>query len=224
MNREAKPDALRRVALLAGAVAGAWAASGCGVLVDRPGRPNLYDLGPTPALPSAREPGAPPLVLAEVEAAGVLEGSGIVYRLDYLDPHQLRAYGQSRWSQPLPQLVRQRLADRLAGVRVVLGPADAATLSRAGAVSRVLRIELLEFAQHFPTAGRDESQGRLRLRATLQQPGAGPLAQRVFVATRMAPSGDAAGGVRALAACLDEVAGQLDAWLQEAGAPQAPRR
>lgn len=205
--------------LLAG-LAAALLATGCGTLVDRPGRPNLYDLGPLPAssAPAASAP-ADPLVLAEVEASGVLEGTGMLYRLDYLDERQLRVYAQSRWSHPLPQLVRQRLTDQLGRERVVLGPSDAAALARASSVNRVLRLELQEFAHHFDSP--ESSRGQLRLRATLQQPGVAAgrgLVQRMFVVSRPAPSADAAGGVRALAAALDGAGGEIAQWLRESAA------
>lgn len=202
--------------LLAG-LAAALLVAGCGTLVDRPGRPNLYDLGPLPgSSAAAASTPADPLVLADVEASGVLEGTGMLYRLDYLDDHQLRAYAQSRWSHPLPQLVRQRLTDQLGRDRVVLGPSDAAALARASSVNRVLRLELQEFAHHFDSP--ESSHGQLRLRATLQQPGAAAgrvLLQRMFVVSRPAPSGDAAGGVRALAAALDTAGDEIAQWLRE---------
>lgn len=191
--------------------------AGCGALVDRPERPTLYDLGPAPASAGApAQARAEPLVLAEVEASGVLEGTGLLYRLGYVDDRQLRAYAQSRWSQPLPQLVRQRLADLLGREHVVLGPSDAAVLARASGVGRVLRLELQEFAHHFD--GPDSSHGQLRLRATLQQAGAEPgrvLVQRVFVVSRPAPTADAPGAVRALAAALDAAGVEIAQWLRE---------
>lgn len=202
--------------LLAG-LAAALLVAGCGTLVDRPGRPNLYDLGPLPTTSAApASTPADPIVLAEVEASGVLEGTGMLYRLDYLDDHHLRVYAQSRWSQPLPQLVRQRLADQLGRERVVLGPSDAAALARASSVNRVLRLELQEFAHHFDTP--EASRGQLRLRATLQQPGDAAdrvLLQRMFVVSSPAPSSDAAGGVRALAAALDAAGTEIAQWLRD---------
>lgn len=204
------------VSRLLPALLAALLAAGCTALVDKPERPTLYDLGPAPANSAATAAQADPLVLAEVEASGVLEGTVMLYRLGYVDDHQLRAYAQSRWSQPLPQLVRQRLTDQLGRERVVLGPTDAAALARASGVTRVLRLELQEFSHHFDSP--QASRGQLRLRATLQQPGAGTdrgLVQRVFIVSRPAPSGDAPGAVRALAAAVDGVGSEIAQWLRE---------
>jgi cholesterol transport system auxiliary component len=214
------PQPLRRAALLAAALL----VAGCKAIVDKPERATLYDLGPGPA-PAATPAQVELLVLADVEANGVLEGTGLFYRLGYVDNHQLRSYAQSRWSQPLPQMVRQRLADQLGRDRLVLAPADAAALVRPGGAMRVLRLELQEFAQHFVSA--TESRGQLRLRATLQQGAAGErpvLQQRVFVVSRPAPTGDAPGGVRALGAALDAAAVEIAQWLGEASPAAAPGR
>jgi len=158
------------------------------------------------------------LVLAQMDAAGALDGPRMLYRLNYNDPRELRAYAQARWSAPAPQLVRQRLAERLAANFTVLGPADAAARIRpAGPPDLVLRLELQEFAQHFD--GPASSVGRLRLRATLVPSGATGgrlLAQQVVSIERVAPSADAAGGVRALAEAVDEAAALLTQWLTKA--------
>ena len=77
-----------------------------------------------------------------------------------------------------------------------------------------LRVSLEEFSHYFetPTA----SLGLVRLRATLVQStpaGERVLAQRVFAARRAAPSADAAGGVKALAAASEAAIGELVGWV-----------
>ncbi|MBG9388750.1 ABC-type transport auxiliary lipoprotein family protein [Caenimonas aquaedulcis] len=197
-------------ALLLAALLGA-----CSALPDKPVRATLYDFGPLlEAAAPARLTGAP-IALADVEAAGALDGSSILYRLGYADDHQLRPYANSRWSATPPQLMRQRLRQQLGRERAVLDLVDTAALARSGGASpRVLHIDLEEFSQLFETAA--SSFGVVRIRATLMDNTAGGevlVAQRAFTARRPAPTADASGGVRALAQASDAVADELAQWL-----------
>ena len=192
---------------------------GCAGLVDKPARPVLYDFGPGSAtstsVPTRALRGA--VVLADIEAAGALDGSAVLYRLGYADSHQLRPYAQSRWSAPPPQLVRQRLREQLGRERVILNPGEGAALARSeGLLPRSLRIELEEFSHFFESPA--TSMGVLRLRATLLENTAGGeklLAQRNVVVQRPAPTADAPGGVRALTAAVDAAADELSQWLAQ---------
>jgi cholesterol transport system auxiliary component len=180
----------------------------------------VYDFGPGATTPqiSKRMAPLPPLLLTEVDAAGVLDGTAVLYRLGYADAQQLRPYAQARWSMTPAQLLRQRLRETLGQRRSVLSPADAAP---AGTL--VLRLELEEFSQWFASA--QSSSGLLRLRATVSRSGnpAKLLAQTGFVVQRPAASADAAGGVQALAQASDALLVELDAWLQQvATAESAP--
>jgi cholesterol transport system auxiliary component len=158
-----------------------------------------------------------PLVLAEIEASGALEGTPLLYRLGYADDHQLRAYAQSRWSAPPPQLLRQRLREQIGRERAVLSLDESAALDRQKvATVYLLRLELEEFAQVFDTPQR--SRGVLRLRATLLAPnGSGEqlLGQRSIAVEGAAPTPDASGGVRALTAATDAAAADISAWLRQ---------
>jgi cholesterol transport system auxiliary component len=201
----------------------AWLA-GCASLVDKPVQRTLYDFGPG-TVPTAQAPAVrqASLALAEVEATGALEGSAVLYRLGYVDAHQLRPYAHARWTAPPGQLVRQRLRELLGRDRVILSETEGAALAReGGTLPRVLRLELEEFAQYFESA--DQSFGRARLRATLVEntpAGERLLAQRSFDFRQPAASPDAPGGVRALAAATDALALELAQWLQQAG-PRTP--
>jgi cholesterol transport system auxiliary component len=187
----------------------------CSALPDKPVRSTLYDFGPAPDAVASRD-ALPPIVLADIEASGALDGSSILYRLGYADDHQLRPYSQSRWSAPPPQLIRQRLRLQLGRDRPVLDFGDSAALARnAGQTPHVLRIDLEEFSQLFESAS--QSVGHLRLRATLMDNTAGGerlIAQRSFTVRQPAPTADASGGARALAAATDSAAGQIAQWLQ----------
>ena len=204
-----------RVILLALLLAGL--AAGCSSFVDKPVRPALYDFGPGQVTAAAQPPTRAALVLADVEGAGALEGSAVLYRLGYADDHQLRPYAQARWSAPPPQLVRQRLREQIGKDRVVLNPGEGAALARTGgAVPRSLRIELEEFSHFFDSPA--DSVGLLRLRATLLEStpaGEKVLAQRNVIVQRPAPTADAAGGVRALTDAVDAAAEELSQWLAQ---------
>jgi cholesterol transport system auxiliary component len=141
----------------------------------------------------------------------------MLYRLGYADAHQLRPYAQARWTAAPAQLVRQRVREQLSQRRVVLNTGEGAALLRSGGVApRVLRLELEEFSHLFESP--TQSVGVVRLRATLAEntpSGEKLLAQRVVIVQRPAPTADAPGGVRALAAATDAAAEELSQWLQQ---------
>jgi cholesterol transport system auxiliary component len=193
------------------------ALAGCASIVDKPVRPSLFDMGPLPPISAPIERPGPrfALVLPEIEASGALEGSAVLYRLAYSDDYQLRAYSQSRWSAPPPQLVRQRLRQQLGRERPVLGLDESATLARDPAQPLyLLRMELEEFAHVFDSPER--SRGVIRLRATLFSSAAAGeklLGQRIFAVQGVAPTQDASGGVRALTEATDAAAADISQWL-----------
>jgi cholesterol transport system auxiliary component len=211
--------------------------AGCASVVDKPVRPTLYDFGSVPiaaVAPStvattgasatsahASAPGArtalAPLVIADIEGAGALDGSAVLYRLGYADANQLRAYALARWSAPPPQLVRQRLREQLGRERPVLNLGESASLVReSGVLPHVLRLELEEFVHVFEAPER--SHGALRLRATLlanTAAGERLLGQRSIAIDRPASTPDAPGGVRALVAATDAAAAEISLWLQQ---------
>ena len=195
--------------------------AGCGALPDKPARATLYDFGPgIAASAAAANPPAtalPTLALAEIESNMRLDGTQILYRLGYADANELRPYGQSRWSLPPAQLLRQRLRDALSERRTVLGPEESATIARTeGRVPDTLRISLDEFSHYFESAG--SSVGLVRLRATLIRGTTGGdrvLGQRTFTVRRPAPSADAPGGVKALAAATDAAVADIVQWVDQ---------
>lgn len=197
----------------------ALALAGCSGIPDKPGRAARYDFGPGPvaAAPAAVPQTLAPLVLAEIETSSAWDGSALLYRLGYADGNQLLPYAQARWSAPPPQLIRQRLRELLARQRPVLAAGETAALARAdGRMPHVLRLQLEEFSHWFETP--HESWGLLRLRATLTEntpAGERLLAQRSVAVRRPAPTPDAPGGVRALAAATDAAAEEIAQWLQQ---------
>ncbi|TWD87515.1 cholesterol transport system auxiliary component [Variovorax beijingensis] len=211
-----------RLAACAGAGLALLLLAGCGALPDKPARATLYDFGPglaASAAAAANPPAAalPTLALAEIESNTRLDGTQILYRLGYADANELRPYGQSRWSLPPAQLLRQRLRDALSERRTVLGPEESATIARAeGKVPDTLRISLDEFSHYFDSAS--SSVGLVRLRATLIRGTTGGdrvLGQRTFTVRRPAPSADAPGGVKALAAATDAAVAEVVQWVDQ---------
>ncbi|MCA0215445.1 MAG: PqiC family protein [Proteobacteria bacterium] len=186
---------------------------------ERPVRAMLYDFGPgaTQVQPATRMAPLPAIALADIDAGGALDSSAMLYRLGYADANQLRPYAQARWTAAPAQLVRQRLREHLSQRRVVLNTGEGAALLRSGGVApRVLRLELEEFSHMFESP--TQSAGVIRLRATLAEntpSGERLLAQRAVIVQRPAPTADAPGGVRALAAATDAAAEELSQWLQQ---------
>ena len=209
-------DPFRRALLLLAAGA---ALAGCSALPDKPARPLLYDFGPgtVAAVPQDRRAPLPPLALGDVETAGVADTAAVLFRLQYADAQQLRPYALARWSLPPAQLVRQRLRERLGERRAVMDIDDALVQRRIdGRLPLMLRLQLEEFSQVFPAPA--TSFGVVRLRATLVDKAADGerlLGQRLFVVQRPAPTADAAGGVRALAAATDAAADEIAGWLEQ---------
>lgn len=198
--------------------------AGCSALPAPPISPAVYDFGPglAPAPSAAPAPvGATaraPLALEGIESVGLSEGGrALQYRLAYDDPQQLRAYQRARWSQPPAQLLQQAVSAELGQHRPVLAAGAARAAAREGQAGLlVLRLELEEFSQVF--ASPTQSEGLVRLRATLAQPspqGERLRGQRVFAVRHGAPSADAAGGSAALAQAAQQVARDLAQWVDQ---------
>lgn len=170
-----------------------------------------FDFGPAlPAAAPVRQAPAsmPAVVVMDATGPDALESENMYYRLNYADALQARTYANSRWAGSPLQMLSQRIRTRLAqsGMKV---------LSAGDASNGVplLRLEVDDFVHAF--SGVNESAGRLTLRASLFNDNR-LLDQRTFTQTMPAPSPDAAGGARALAAGTDAVAADILAWLSTA--------
>ncbi|MFM9970747.1 MAG: ABC-type transport auxiliary lipoprotein family protein [Burkholderiales bacterium] len=164
-----------------------------------------YDFGP--AAPAKAEPRlAINLVVTDVVAPAWMDNTNLHYRLAYVDPARPLPYANSRWVMAPAALLSQRLRAGLreASKAAVLSPADGVR------AEHVLRLELEEFSQVFDSA--DKSRGVLRLQARLVR-GNELAAQQSFNIEMPAPSANAEGGVRALAAASDEAGRRLADWL-----------
>jgi len=181
-----------------------------------------FDFGPaaptTAPAPAALAPaGLAPgplgsVVVSDVTGSSALDNERMFYRLSYADPLQARTYANSRWTANPLQLLTQRFKTRLAQARAhVLSETDAAT------GIPLLRIDVDEFIQDF--GGVSQSTGVVAVRASVFQ-GRTLVDQRSFRQAVAAPSADAAGGARALAASTDAVAADIVAWLASVLATQ----
>lgn len=171
----------------------------------------VYDFGPLPvataAAGAATAPAAaiPALVVADVNGPASLDSNRMYYRLLYANAQQARPYSQNAWSVTPLQLLTQRLRARLAQAGVkVLATTDAAV------GMPVLRLEADNFSQNFDS--QTSSSGQVSLRASLFR-NHKLVDQKTFTRSTAAPSADAAGGARALAASTDAVAADILAWL-----------
>ncbi|GAB3625722.1 ABC transporter [Pandoraea terrae] len=165
-----------------------------------------FDLGPPPvaAQPQAgvSRTSVPPLKVV-VSAPSWLDTDAIFYRLPATDGQQARAYANSRWLASPARLFGDRLRGRFAADHAVLGAGDPLP-------APVLRVELEEFSQYFDT--NVASRGVVQVRATLLD-GTKLRGQTTLRADAPAPTADAAGGARALAAASDAIQLQLAQWL-----------
>ena len=165
-----------------------------------------YDFGPAVVTAAPPQQAAmPSLVVMDFTGPSALENERMYYRLVYADALQARTYAHSRWASEPLQMLTQRVKARLAqsGMKV-LSSTDAST------GVPLLRVEVDDFVHAF--SGVTRSEGQLTLRASLFSDHR-LLDQRTFTRTTPAPSADAPGGARALAASTDAVASDILAWL-----------
>jgi len=190
--------------------------AGCSVLPQPAVQLVHYDLGlPPPGTSLAPQQRRATLVLAEVRAPGLPElGAAIFYRLAYANAQQLHPYQQSRWSQPVAQLLGLRLRSQLARQRTVLAASHAPAVRATGQALALLRVEVEAFSQVFDAP--DVSAAVVQLRATLVASDAHPV-QKLFDVRQPALTPDAAGAAQALAAASAEAIAQIDDWLTQLG-------
>lgn len=186
--------------------------AGCSLPVpDKPTRAEPYDLGLALPLPgNARVASGVPLALDDVQAPASLDSRHVIYRLLYAgDAQQPRPYAHARWTMPPAQLVQQRLRDALALQHPVVGASSALAMIEVQA-------RLDDFSQLFSSPS--SSTGVVRLSVTVATApntsgGSRLLGQRLFVASRPAPTPDAEGGAQALRSATDDVVRQAVDWI-----------
>lgn len=180
--------------------------SGCAAIYAE--EPNLYDLGAVRStVDSNLLAGKPPISVAGVNVPNWLDSELMVYRLNYANQQQPRAYAGSRWAMSPGQLIAQQ-------VKLQIAQAGGVVLSASDGTAKLpmLRIEVDDFSQHFE--GPKTSLAKVALRATVFR-GRTVLAQRSFEHNAPAPTPDAAGGAHAMAAATDKVLADLVSWLAD---------
>jgi cholesterol transport system auxiliary component len=180
--------------------------AGCGLMPSREPPKINFDLGPPPA--HTRQPASSAgagVRVYDITAPSWIDHSSMYYRLAYRNATNPLPYGRSEWIMSPAALLTQRL-------RSSLSDSSDGEIRQVGARTAdvyVLRSELAEFEQVFDQPG--QSHGVIRLRATLESDGL--RSQRTFVIEKAASSADAAGGVRALMECSDELAASIAEWV-----------
>jgi cholesterol transport system auxiliary component len=165
-----------------------------------------FDFGSMPNTSSDTSAKKLAILLADIQVPASLEGTAMLYRLQYENGQELRPYAQSRWSMPPAQLLKQRIKNQL-------NQRGSAVLAATDGVKDLplLRLELEEFAQHFSSP--TQSQVQLRWRASLINKGQ-LIAQKVFQAQTKCESADAKGGAQAMPQATDLTITELITWLQ----------
>ena len=171
----------------------------------------IYDFGLSPYAATPSTSAKAPIVLVPLTARGVVDGTGVLYRLGYADAHQLLPYTQARWTMPIPQLLHQRLQQYVGQSRAVLQPKQGVNMA-VGTLR--LHGEVEEFSHWFDAPQSSKAVVRIVITLGRVQNGGKEefVAQRRFTAERPAPSPDAAGGVMALTQASDAVIAEIAQW------------
>jgi cholesterol transport system auxiliary component len=146
-----------------------------------------------------------PIAGVEVHASSWLSGPAMHFRLAYAEPLRRQSYAESRWAAPPAELL-----ERFLKRRIVFGQPDF-----SGAGCR-LQLVLDELEQRFD--GPQASVQVLEVRATLASSrGTELVSKRAFLIQKPALTATAGGGVAATRDAMQALAGELGAWLDEAG-------
>ena len=194
-----------------GAAALVLSIAGCSSASKAPAN-TAFDFGPlgplgAPATQAAQapRPALPAIVVMDATGSPAFENERMVYRLNYDDPLQARTYAYARWAANPLLLVTQRVKSRLAqaGIKVL-------SASDSNTNVPILRIEVDDFSHSFASVA--QSEGVVVLRASVFNSHT-LLDQKTFSRATSAPSADAPGGARALAASTDAATADITAWL-----------
>lgn len=165
----------------------------------------LYDLGPLQTRSEPAPPALPAISIAEIQMPAWLDSTQFFFRLNYANSQQPRPYAHARWTMTPAQLLLQRLKAHISQAGGI-----ALAASHGATDAPVLRIEADDFTQSFATPG--QSAAQVALRASVFK-GRTLVAHKNFLRQAPAPSADAAGGARALAAASDAAIADMIDWL-----------
>jgi cholesterol transport system auxiliary component len=185
------------------AVAGFLCLAAC---VTSQAPPKQFDLGQVDA--PARRSGvlAANIIIPDVMQPSWIRTRDIFYRLDYEPPARPQRYAMSQWVATPAELVTLRL-------RQAVQSANAGfTLPTSnGSRGYVLQASIDEFTQAFTS--QTTSKCVLQLRASLWRADGQIVAQKEFHLEVPAPTPDASGAARCLAAAVDAEDEQIVEWL-----------
>lgn len=233
--QQAQPGRSARSALPRARVLLQWGAGlglsvalvGCSVLPKPQAAPSQFDFG-VAAAPAAAAVNASsnrqvldqrPIFIAPVTARGLPSNTQVMlYRLNYAQDMQLRGYQQSRWSQPVEQLVGGQLRKQLAQQRPVLSDGLNINFGRSNASSApaVLHVNLQRFEQVFSAPA--ASDALFQAEVTLVEPsvqGDRLMGQRVFEYSVAAEPADAVGAAKAFAQASTQFTTDVNAWVAQ---------
>lgn len=200
---------------------------GCSVLPKPQAAPSLFDfgVGSAPATATGNAGNSRqvleqrPIFVAPVTARGLPSNTQVMlYRLNYAQDMQLRGYQQSRWSQPVEQLVGQQLRKQLAQQRPVFSDGLNVNFGRltTSAAPAVLHVNLQRFEQVFSAPA--ASDAVFQAEVTLVEPGLQGdrlLGQRLFDYSVTAEPADAIGAAKAFAQASAQFTADVNAWVTQ---------
>lgn len=197
---------------------------GCSVLPKPQAAPSLFDFGVASAAVANASSNRQvleqrPIYIAPVTARGLPSNTQVMlYRLNYAQDMQLRGYQQSRWSQPVEQLVGQQLRKQLAQQRPVLSDGINVNFGRLteSSAPAILHVNLQRFEQVFSTPA--ASDAVFHAEVTLVEPGLQGdrlLGQRVFDYSVAAEPADAVGAAKAFAQASSQFTADVGAWVAQ---------
>lgn len=178
----------------------AAALSGCFSQPRQP-EPAVYDLGIVAGnkVVQSSVSAEPAVVRVRVSAPSWLDNTAMHYRLLYEDELRMLTYAYARWAAPPAELLEQRLRQQLAE-RAAARPLGSATVY-------LLHVELEEFVQVFETPSLSFARVTVRVRLS-----GAATEDAAFSEQVAAPTPDAAGGVRALAAATGALSSRIIDW------------
>jgi cholesterol transport system auxiliary component len=168
--------------------------------------PKQFDLGEFPAPEGRAAVFAASLIIPDVTQPRWIRTRDMFYRRDYEAPARPQRYTMSQWVATPGELVTLRLR------QAVQSANSGFTLPASnGAGGYLLQVNLDEFTQAFSTPS--ASQCIVQLRAALWGADGQTVAEREFRLEIPAPTPDAGGAARCLAAAVDAESEQVVQWL-----------
>lgn len=176
--------------------------SACSMMDTRPPAAQ-YDFGPLQVERMGQMPKDVPAVATKVYAPEWMEENLMMYRLDYINPLQIRFYTESTWTAMPSRLFKHRLDSYLMSV------GNRATSVMEGD-TLTLQVVFEDFSQHFSDESHSTSQISARVSLFKDQT---LVAQQRFTENIPTDSADASGGAKAFAQGSDAMIANIMNWV-----------